>query len=235
MFNKARDTYNNEDIGDIQIRHYPFSKYKMPTAPETNKRNLDKDVIVKIRDYTSKHRLDEFARDVFMISFYLIGMNTVDLYNCKIIGNGRIEYNRTKTEGKRKDRAFISIKIQDELKPFVEKYRGKHTVFDFSERYANAGNFNKHVNVALNRIGKELKLPMSLTTYYARHSWATIARNDCRISKDDVHMAMNHSDSLMKVTDIYIAKDWSIIDDANRKVIDFLFRVDDQFQDNKSL
>ncbi len=63
-------------------------------------------------------------------------------------------------------------------------------------------------------------MDIPLTSYYARHSWATIARNDCKISKDDINLALNHVDNEMKVTDIYIAKDWTIIDEANRQVID---------------
>ena len=68
-----------------------------------------------------------------------------------------------------------------------------------------------------------MKAPIS--TYYARHSWATIARNNCGVSKDDVHLALNHIDNDLKVTDLYIEKDWSMIDNANRKVIDFIFKV----------
>lgn len=61
-----------------------------------------------------------------------------------------------------------------------------------------------------------------LTFYAARHSWATIARNDCGISMDDVAMALNHK-SGHDVTDAYIKNDWSKIDKVNRKVIDIVF------------
>ena len=222
LFNMAREEYNNEDIGDIQIKHYPFSKYKMPTALESQNRNLSIEDIIRIRDYQESRKLDGFARDVFMISFYLIGMNTVDLFYCPKTKDGRVTYNRTKTKGKRKDKAMMSIQIQPELKPYMEKYAGKKTCFDFSERYVNPSNFNKHVNVGLNRIGIELELPMSLTTYWARHSWATIAANDCRIDDSIIQKCLNHSVAELKTTRIYIRNDWSIIDEANSKVLALL-------------
>ena len=58
--------------------------------------------------------------------------------------------------------------------------------------------------------------------HVARHSWATIARNECGISMDDVAMALNHK-SGHDVTDTYVKKDWGRIDKANRAVIDFVF------------
>jgi hypothetical protein len=61
-----------------------------------------------------------------------------------------------------------------------------------------------------------------LIFYAARHSWATIARNKCGVSKDDVALALNHVDSRLAITDTYLEKDWSLIDVANRKVIDYV-------------
>jgi hypothetical protein len=65
-----------------------------------------------------------------------------------------------------------------------------------------------------------INLPIS--AYYARFSFASIARNDCGISKDDIHEALNHSDPSMKITDIYIKKDWSVIDSVVRRVLDVI-------------
>ena len=58
-----------------------------------------------------------------------------------------------------------------------------------------------------------------ITFYWVRHSFASIARNDCRFSKDDVALALNHVDNGHSVTDIYIAKDWSIVDEVQAAVI----------------
>ncbi len=61
-----------------------------------------------------------------------------------------------------------------------------------------------------------------VTTKWARHTWATIARNECRINKDDVALYLGHEDEDNNVTDMYIKYDYSIIDESNRKVIDFI-------------
>jgi len=51
-------------------------------------------------------------------------------------------------------------------------------------------------------VAKSLELGHGVATYYARHSWATIARNDCGVPKEDISMALNHSDPNHKVTDV---------------------------------
>ena len=61
------------------------------------------------------------------------------------------------------------------------------------------------------------------TSYKARHSWATIAINKAGIDKYTVHAALNHIDESMKVTDIYIERDFRLENEANRKVIEFVF------------
>jgi integrase len=158
-----------------------------------------------------------------MLSFYLVGMNTIDLYNINDFKDGRLNYNRTKTKH-RTDKAFISIKVEPEAFPLLEKYKdqtGKR-VFNFYLRYKSPKVFSMSMAIGLGKICKNKEITEKITVYYARHSWATIARNICRISKDDVHFSLNHSDPDMKVTDLYIEEDFSIIDEANRKVLDTL-------------
>ena len=211
IFNHARDLYNNEDVGDVRIPFYPFRKYKIPSPGSSAKRNLTVDEIRKIREAGT------FASDVFMISFYLCGMNTVDIYAADTIINGRLEYKRSKTANKRDDHAFISLKIEPELQALIDKHRdssGKR-VFNFYKTYRESRNFTNYVNQGLKKI-----LP-GKTTYYARHSWATIARNECGVSKDIVSESLNHSTG-RNVTDIYLARDWKGVDAANRSVIDLV-------------
>ena len=78
----------------------------------------------------------------------------------------------------------------------------------------------KIINEGLKEIGKEIGVE-GLTFYAARHSWATIARSSAvGIDKATVHEALNHVDKEMRITDIYIDKDWTVIWDANKKVLD---------------
>ncbi len=71
-------------------------------------------------------------------------------------------------------------------------------------------------------IFQRLRIQKIVTTKWARHTWATIARNECQINKDDIALCLGHEDIDNRVTDIYIKHDYSIIDNSNRKVISFI-------------
>lgn len=235
LFNQARLEYNDEDTGLIKIAHYPFNSYKIPKAEASRKKSLNIETIAAIRDYEyvqpNKHTRDMenpravLARDVYMLSFMLVGINSIDLYHLeKISKDGRITYNRSKTKDRRQDNAEISIEVPPEAIPLIEKYKDptKKRLFNFYQRYSTSQGFNLAVNKGLKVVGEAIGVT-NLDYYSARHSWATIARNDCDISMDDIALALNHSTiGASRVTDIYVRKDWSRIDKANRKVLDLL-------------
>lgn len=229
LFNAAMREFNDEDKGDIKIIHYPFRKYKIKRPPESEKRSLKPNQIKKVLSVTDEElHLDRsiLARDVFLISFFCVGMNTADIFELQAseYSNGRFTYKRRKTRRRRTDNALISIKVEPELLPLIDKYRARKgkALFNFSERYADYRIFNANVNKGLKKVDSACGLGVKLSTYFARHTWATLARNKCKISKDDVGLALNHVDLGLKTTDIYIEKDWTLIDNANRKVLDYL-------------
>lgn len=98
--------------------------------------------------------------------------------------------------------------------------------------YASKDCLNTAVNKGLKKIGGILGID-DLEFYAARHSWATIARNDLRINKYVVHEALNHVDDAMKVTDMYLEKDYSQNDDANRRVITYVLTGDNGVKKRK--
>lgn len=231
LFNAARDQFNDEDKGELRIIHYPFRKYKIKPKPENVKRNLTREQIIAIRDVSDQELVLEraiIARDVFMISFYLVGMNMADIYEANRIenvnGEIRLNYERVKTRGRRSDHASISIRIEPEAMELLEKYKDKtgKRVFNFYKRYSTSHVFGSNINKGLKTVAEACKIDIPLSTYYARHSWATIARNKCNVSRDDVDLALNHVDQRLRIADMYIEKDWSRIDEANRKVIDYI-------------
>lgn len=229
LFNAAINEYNDDEKDEVLIAHYPFRKYKLQKPPEPDKRNLKPDqikAISQINENELEFERTKFARDVFMLSFYLVGINMADLYDMQVsdFREGRLSYKRRKTKGRRRDQAFISIKVEPEVVPPIEKYRAKSGdyLFDFSKRYCDSHTFGNNVNKGLKKLAAKCRIEENLTTYYARHSWATIARNNCGVSKDDINLSLNHVDEGLKMADVYIAKDWSLIDEANRKVIDYL-------------
>lgn len=237
IFNFARLEYNDEDLDEILIPHYPFAKFKIPKSDIPEKRSLEADFIYRIRHY--KHvpknkygiRKDgiyraDIARDIFLLSFYLVGMNGKDLFELAPIDGDRIVYQRSKSKDRRGDKAEISIKIEPEAKAILDKYKdpdGVRALF-FYKRYSNDRTFNTAINKGLKIIGNSLSIS-KLEFYAARHSWATIARNKCNVSKDDVDLCLNHVDQSLKMADVYIEKDWSKIDKANTKVLKLIRRM----------
>lgn len=227
IHNQAKVDFNDEDSGTIRIPLSPFKK--LPKVPVSRKRALEINQVKKIAKLEySKIRQPgnsrfNLAKDIFLLSFALVGMNTVDLYECDLYKDGRITYQRKKTKNRREDKAEISIKVEPEIQKLVEKYRdpkGKR-VFCFYHSYSSVDAFSAALNKGLKKIGKLIGVD-DLEFYAARHSWATIARNDADVDKYTVHSALNHVDEEMKATDIYIKKSWDPIDRANRKVLDLV-------------
>lgn len=240
LHNLAKDQFNDEDRGVILIPNSPFKKYKIKSAPAPKKRAISPEVlqaIINIPDVEFRcgppqavSRRD-LARDCFLLSFGLAGMNAADLYgsNAKMKGDS-IVYNRQKTASRRADEAEFHIRVEPCLKPLIEKYRDPsgERLFCFYRWYRDGMTFNAGLNLGLKHIDKVLAqdetlaehLPEHITFYSARHSWATIARSSkLNIDKYTVHEGLNHIDDTMRITDIYIDRDYTNIWNANAKVL----------------
>lgn len=232
LFNEAKKQYNDYDRDIIPIPHSPFENFKIPKQEATRKRAISAKDILKIYempyllDYKGRERVGRFnlAKDCFILSFGLIGMNSADLYSCEDIKEDVITYFRAKTSARRNDKAKMKVKVMEVIKPLVEKYRDRtgKRVFNFYQHYSTADAFNKAINYGLKQIGAILQIE-DLEYYAARHSWATLAVNKVGIDKYTVHAALNHIDEAMKVTDIYIERDFEVENEANRKVLEYVF------------
>lgn len=230
MYNRAKKEFNDEAAGIIRIPFSPFNKVEMPKPSISRKRALTVEQVRKLSEIPDTTILQpgvnrfNLAKDVFLLSFMLIGMNAVDLYNATDCKGGRITYQRTKTKNRRADKAEISIKLEPEVMKLFKKYRDPsgQRVFKFYKLYSSMDTFCAALNKGLKKIGDIIGVD-DLEFYAARHSWATIANNDAGINKYTVHEALNHVDETMRVTDIYIDKNWERIDNANRQVLDWVF------------
>lgn len=160
-----------------------------------------------------------------MLIFYLIGINPVDLFHLKEIKNERIEYIRAKT-GK-----HYSVKVYPEAMAIFEKYKGTNFLIDVLDSWNKYEDFTHRMNINLKQIGdvtrvglggKKIRTPLfpDITIYHARHTWATIAAN-IDIPKDTISAALGHEIG-SDTTAIYIDFDQKKVDEANRKVIDFI-------------
>ncbi len=212
----------NAAIDDEITSFYPFRKFKIRPVP-TVKRSLTVEELRTVFSYPVEPYA-EMHRDMFKLIFYLIGINVVDLHGLQRIERGRINYYRAKTG------RLYSIKVEPEAKELIEKYRGKNALLRIADTYADFRNYGKHINKALQHMGemhregrggKKIYTPLfpELTTYWARHTWATIAAS-LDIPKETIAAALGHGGNT--VTDIYIDFDRKKVDEANRRVIDFV-------------
>lgn len=217
VFNYAID----EEITTL----YPFRKYKIKKE-ETRKRALTVEQLRLLRDYPCEE-FEEKYRDIFMLIVYLVGINIGDLLllEHKNVIDGRIEYYRQKT------RKFYSIKIEPEAQALLDKYKGKKHLLDILDTYDDYHDFTHRMNKTLKGIGpferkglggKKVRQPLfpDLSSYWGRHTWATIAHK-ADVSKDVISLALGHSFG-SDVTDIYIDFDRDKIDEANRRVLDYI-------------
>ena len=232
LFNEAKKIYNRKYKNLILIPNSPFDDFKMPRQEATRKRAISSDIIYKVwklpykemkKGYKSTCRYN-LAKDCFILSFCLMGMNSADLYNATDLKNGTITYNRMKTKERRLDGAKMQVDLPRLILPLIEKYRDKtdKRIFNFYQYYSNEKIFNKAINRGLKEIGALLGID-DLEYYAARHSWATIALNKVGIDKYTVHAALNHVDESMRVTDIYIERDFIHENKANAKVVKYVF------------
>ncbi len=232
LFNEAKRKYNKKDKNLILIPNSPFEDFKIPKQEATRKRAIPADIIKKVwklpykdmkKGYKSTCRYN-LAKDCFILSFCLMGINSADLYNATEMKGNTIIYNRTKTKARRLDGAKMMVDIPKIVQPLIDKYKdstGKR-LFNFYQYYGDEKTFNKAINSGLKEIGAILEVD-DLEYYAARHSWATIALNKVRIDKYIVHAALNHIDDSMKVTDIYIERDFVNENKANAKVVKYVF------------
>ena len=182
LFREAMLEFNTEE--KTIIKSDPFIRYKVPKqVMKKGVRALTLEELMKVYHYQGKPgSRSQLARDTFILSFCLMGMNSVDLFSATNYKNGFIKYNRTKTKDRRNDEAYIEVKVHPFIKPLMKKYAGIKTVFNFCSRYNDYEGFNKNLNIGLKTVGS------------------------------------------FEVADIYIAKDFSIINDNNFKLIKRVFK-----------
>lgn len=232
LYSEAQKHYNKPDKGLIRIPHTPFEYFKIPKQEATRKRALQPQQIKAIWNLPYQNvykgvshtcRFD-LSKDCFILSFCLMGMNSVDLYNATELVGNKIIYYRSKTKDRRLDKAKMVVVVPEMATPIIEKYRDPkgERIFNFYRFYRDHKAFNKALNKGLKEIGKLLNID-DLEFYAARHSWATIALNKCKVDKYTVHAALNHVDKSMRVTDIYIERDFENENKANAKVVRYVF------------
>lgn len=193
------------------IKEYVFSMYKIKTE-ETKKRSLTVEQLrvlynAQLSKIRSKHR------DMFFLIFFLMGINMIDLSRLTKIENGRISYKRAKTG------TLYDIKVEPEAMEIIERYKGNEHLLKVFDNITSYKYYEVALNDTLTKICAEIGLP-DISAYWARHTFATIAY-EIGIPTDTIADCLGHK-SIHKITEIYIKKDLNKIDEANRKVIDYV-------------
>ncbi|WP_295881562.1 site-specific integrase, partial [uncultured Alistipes sp.] len=171
-FRNLRAVFNsaiNEDL--IGLEYYPFRKFKIASSRK-DKEALTEEQLQRLIAYDTPYPFRRTARDLFLLSFYMCGMNLVDLYHLDRLREGRAHFVRTKTSGKNINP--VSILVQPEAAEIIARYAGAEHVLRFIEERATYDTFIHQVQRALRHIAKELGIE-GLTFYWARYTWATLA------------------------------------------------------------
>lgn len=195
------------------IREDPFEEFEIPKG-ESPKRVL---TVAQLQTFLQSEvkPWEQKYLDFFKLSFYLIGINTEDLLHVRYIEEGRINYLRAKTG------AEMSVKVEPEALEIIERYKGEKYLLNILDTYSNTHNWTSKVDAVLKDICNRNGLP-SVTMYWARHTWATIAHADLGVDIGTISEALGHQPE-KRVTLVYIRKkDHSKVDNVNRMILDYI-------------
>lgn len=217
-----RSVYNKAVTQKIIEQTFPF-KNVYTGVDRTRKRAVTETVISQLLSIDlKKSKALQFARDLFIFSFYARGTAFVDIVYLKKsnIQNGYITYVRHKTGQE------LTIRIETRLQNIINQYEKKDSPYlfpilnteDENKAYSQYEIALNYYNRQLKRLSKLLEPNINLSSYTPRHTWATTARNK-NVPLSIISAGMGHSSE--KTTLIYLTKiDNSIIDEVNKAIID---------------
>lgn len=216
----------NRAIDDGVTENYPFRRFRIKSE-RIPIRNITARQIAAIRDYPCDSWIAMY-RDLFMLSFYLCGANAADMLLCKKLTGGRFIYRRKKTG------RLYDIPVYPEAMEIIERYKGKNYLLCPMDTHSDYHGFTAIWNENLKKIGPYEKVadkvgkmrkvvyhPIApgITTYTARYTFASIAA-EIDIPRDIIALCLGHA--WADVTDRYISYGREKVDEAVRKVIDYV-------------
>lgn len=217
-----RAVYNRAVEKGLTAQNYPF-RHVYTGVDKTAKRAIPIKAIKEMKDLDlAMNSALDFARDMFLFSFYTRGMSFVDMAYLKKsdMKNGILTYRRRKTGQE------LSIKWEKCMAEIIVKYPENKTVYllpiikeegDERRQYDNALHL---VNYRLKELSTMLKLQRPLTMYVARHSWASAAKSK-NVPLSVISEGMGHDSEA--TTQIYLASlETSVVDKANKMILGLL-------------
>ena len=192
----------------------PFTAYETKSS-DGRKIALSAYHISLIANYKSKNPQEAFFKEIFMFSFLGCGMNLADIARLKYsnIESEELTFVREKTKNSEKKSEKLQIPITPKMREIIEAHGNKAVGYDsyifpilnptWSEerKFAEIRQLTKQVNKYIKRIAKAVGIQDNISSYVARHSWATIARNS-GTSVEFISSALGHSS--VRVTQSYL-------------------------------
>lgn len=220
IFRYIRLAYNEAiNLDRVAVSYYPFRRFKIPHA-QKDKEYLRPEEFARLLSYHPTCNSEQRAKDVFLLSFYLCGVNPKDLYLMAAPVQGRVRYIRSKTAYK--NCTAVSIALQPQAQDIITRYRHGSLLVNWSEHYCSYDIFYHTVKHYLHRIALKIGVP-ALTLYWARYSWATYA-SMLGVDEAVIGKALGHAASSLAGR-VYITFDWHRVDEANRQVIQFTQKI----------
>ena len=224
-FRNIRALYNDAiDNNIVPLSSYPFRKFKIKRK-ETVKRSLTVEELRQLFFFPCQSHQQKYV-DMFKLSFMLMGVNMIDLANLKEIEKGRLNFYRSKTGH------LYQMKVEPEIMALIRRYRGEEHLLFILDHWESDEFFRRKMNKEIQKIGPMTILPgrggkrvyqplfPKITSYWARHTWATIA-DELDIPDKTIAEALGHEHG-NRVTNIYIRRSLKKVDEANRKVLDWV-------------
>lgn len=208
----------------IKVEHYPFRQFKIAKLQqETAKRAISKEDISRIIEYQTNNKLVRFAIDIFTFSYIMAGINFVDISTLTKdnIMNNRLVYVRHKTK------KLIKLPLHPKALELIGKYQDDNNPHLFpilmayhkteQQKCNRVHKVIVNVNNRLKKVGEELELPITLTTYVARHSYATVLKRS-GVSTSIISESLGHSSE--KITQVYLDSfDNEQVDEAMKNLL----------------
>lgn len=209
----------NEAIkeGFVKYDVNPFVYTKMPKSP-ARQLDITIDEFIKIRDFKTIHKKLTLAKDLFLLSFYLGGMNLADVIQIDFSGN-TVKYVRQKTANKKEGEKNIVFTIPDEVKPIIKKYSKRNGKLDFGYKFTYS-NFQRYLNRCLKDLAKKIGIEENFCYYSARKTFSQFAF-DLGIKTEIIEYCIGQSMKENRPIYNYVRIMQKQADGAIRRVIDY--------------
>lgn len=204
-----------KQVGVIRESDYPFGRGKYQIKEGSGKKKaLNKKQLKAIAEYSDGSMTTEFYRDLWLFIYFCNGLNVADLISLKFsdIQNGEISFIRKKTKDRTRDVKRIYAAITPEMYSIINKWGNdpKKSIYIFPflkpgdsawEHEKKKKNLTKLINKRMKMIGEKLNLG-KITTYVAKHTYATVLRNE-GVPISIISPMLGHSS--VTTTEIYLA------------------------------